>query len=79
MTEEDKGYRGHIGALQFAYDPGRDVLIIEGIRYHGDFFRGLSFQLAVNTPFQIVERKDGVLSVQRLSPQGNGGDEPRQL
>ena len=28
--------------LQFEYDPAKDVMTIEGVRYGGDMFRGLA-------------------------------------
>ena len=54
------------GPLQLDYDRERDIVVIEGVRYAGDFFRQLADGLPVGMPFVIVSRKDGVLAVQEL-------------
>jgi len=49
--------------LNYSYDPGTDVMTIEGIRYSGDVFRGLGFKQAIpiGSRIFIEDRHDGVV------------------
>jgi hypothetical protein len=48
-----------VPALNFEYDPDRDVLTIEGIKYSGHLFRGFGLETPVGQPVEIVRREDG--------------------
>lgn len=50
------------------YDWYTDVITIEGMRYSGDLFREFGGGLAVGEYFQLIERKDGLITIRRLSP-----------
>jgi hypothetical protein len=52
--------------LDFSYDDWRDILTVEGAQYSGDLFRALARGLQLNQPFMIIERKDGVVTIQTL-------------
>ncbi len=58
-------------ALRFSYDNQRDELIIEGVRYSGDLFRGLGFgPTPAGRWLRIVKIDDGVVTIQeRLEDQ----------
>ena len=49
--------------LNFSYDPVNDILTVEGIKYSGEMFRMLGFQLMVGGHFSLDERYDGILTV----------------
>lgn len=53
--------------LRVLYRQDRDVLEVEGIAYHGTVFRGLGRLLPEGTPFRLVKREDGVLTIEDLS------------
>ena len=51
--------------LAYQYDQDTDVLTVEGLKYAGALFR--EFGVApIGTTLRIVERKDGVVTVQRV-------------
>ena len=52
--------------LEYTVYPDKEIVEIEGIRYHYDFFRHLGKMLAINVPFKIVKRKGGVLSIRKI-------------
>jgi hypothetical protein len=53
--------------LKIDYDFETDVVTIEGIRYAGGLFRGLGIGgLEPGTALRIVNRDDGVLTVEQL-------------
>lgn len=47
-------------------DPVGDTIEIHGIKYAGQLFRSLGGLLPTNTPFQVVRRDDGVLTIEDL-------------
>lgn len=50
--------------LHFSYDKESDIITIEGVRYAGEFFRGLSEHgINLNVPFVITERSDSVVAI----------------
>ena len=50
--------------LNFSYDYSKDVMTIDGIKYSGELFRGLAFKIVEDEYFQIIERENGVITVQ---------------
>lgn len=44
-------------------DDQNDLLIVNGAKFAGDLIRGLTEVLEVGKTFQIIERKDGVITV----------------
>jgi hypothetical protein len=47
----------------------KEVIKIEGINYSFDLFRGLGIgkcSIALNQPFKILKRKDGVIVIERI-------------
>ena len=47
--------------LEYEYDAVNDVLVVEGVRYHGDFFRVLAYPYTDSV--YSFETKDGVVTV----------------
>lgn len=45
------------------YDEDTDVMEIHGIEYSGEVFRQLGEFLPIDTPFKLVKREDGVLTI----------------
>jgi hypothetical protein len=69
MTPERK----RMTPLNFSYNEFADVLTVEGIHYSGGIFREWSERgLAVNEPFFIFRRRDGVLDIGRGTPPKKG-------
>jgi hypothetical protein len=62
-------YAGPLPKLSAHFDTPTDVLTIAGIRYHGEVFRQLGGALPVGAEFKLVNREDGVLTIQNLSQQ----------
>ena len=58
--------------LQVSYDAAQDVLTVEGHRYAGEFFRNFA-TLPLDRPMRIVNRQDGVVTVEELSVAGELG------
>jgi len=54
--------------LKFHYDAEKDIMEIEGIKYHGDLFRawGQDELLPIDVPFVIKKRTDGVLHIEEV-------------
>jgi hypothetical protein len=53
--------------LKYKYDPFADVLTVEGIKYHGDFFRALGSALNTGDIFRFMNReKDGSVTIQTI-------------
>ncbi len=53
--------------LNFYYDDRKDLMTIEGINYSGDLFRAWGEGgMELGTLFRITDRKDGVISVERV-------------
>lgn len=52
--------------LAVRYDPVRDELVIEGMRYSGEFFRGLGGAFPTGERLQIISREHGTVAFQRL-------------
>ena len=52
--------------LEYTVYPDKEIVEIEGIRYHYDFFRYLGKMLAINVPFKIVRRRDKTLTIRRI-------------
>ena len=53
--------------LNFSYGSDSDILTIEGMRYSGDLFRAFAHGgLRLNTPFEIIKRKDGVVMISEV-------------
>ena len=46
--------------LQFEYDPAKDVLTVEGVRYNADMFRGLA-SLSEHDMLTIKRSGNGLL------------------
>jgi len=47
----------------------KQVVKIEGINYSFDLFRGFGTGrsgIALNQPFQVIERKDGVIVIEKI-------------
>ena len=62
--------------LNFSYEAEEDVMIIEGIKYSGDFFRFMAISGPSDQAFRIKERnEDGVLVLEKvpLAPTQEGG------
>jgi hypothetical protein len=55
--------------LSSHYDEKDDVLVINGIRYSSDVFRQFGGMLPVGAEFKLMNREDGVLTIQNLSQQ----------
>jgi hypothetical protein len=53
-------------------DDAADVITIYGIRYSGELFRGLGFDLRPDQSFQIVKREDGVITI-KVTRESAGG------
>ena len=52
--------------LEISYDAASDLLIIDGIRYSGELFRGFA-HLELGTWFRIIDRDDGVITLNQPS------------
>jgi hypothetical protein len=52
--------------LRFEWDGPTDTVTIEGIKYAAQLFRDLGGILPVGRMFTVVERQDGVLTIQQL-------------
>lgn len=53
--------------LDFHYDEQRDILTVEGINYSGEMFREFGIHgLELGTAFQLIERHDGAIILERL-------------
>ncbi len=53
--------------LAFAYDPVEDIMVIEGVRYSGSFFRELGNNgIAVGEAFTIQRREQGLVTIARF-------------
>ena len=61
-----------MNTLQHEYDERLDVLTVEGVKYSGSLFRALSFGAAIGDWLQVVERKDGVITLR--SKRASDGD-----
>jgi len=51
----------------------KQVVNIEGINYSFDLFRGFGIGrsgLALNEPFQIIRREDGVIAIKKIKKTG---------
>lgn len=48
-------------------DDAADVITIYGIRYSGELFRGLGFDLRPGRSFRILKRENGVVTI-RVEP-----------
>ena len=57
-----------IYTLDFEYDGRIDLVTIEGIKYSGELFRAFAVGgLAVGEHLKIIEREDGVITLQRIT------------
>ena len=54
----------HTRAMSVQYDEAADVLTVNGVRYSGCFFRGLSVIRPSERTFRIMKRGDGVVTLQ---------------
>ncbi len=64
-------------SLHFSYDEATDVLTIEGIKYHGDFFRVMSISGPSDKLFKIVAKSDdGGLTIKAITEWGEENDKP---
>jgi len=55
--------------LNVRQDVKKQVVKIEGINYSFDLFRGFGTGrsgIALNQPFQVIERKDGVIVIEKI-------------
>jgi hypothetical protein len=54
-------------------DDEADIVTLYGIRYSGEIFRGLGFDLRPGQSFKILKREDGVITIQtaRDEPQAH--------
>lgn len=52
--------------LKFKDYPEKQMIEIEGIKYAYVVFKEFGGGLKLNTPFEIIERKDGVITINRL-------------
>jgi len=48
------------------YDALTDTLTIEGVKYSGELFRQFAQAMPIGTPFRIVKRENGEVTVERL-------------
>lgn len=55
--------------LNIKDDPTRGIVEIEGLRYSYELLQGLADVIPLNRTFKIIERKDGVITVQALEIQ----------
>jgi len=57
--------------LKIKQNPINGIIEIEGIRYSYEFFRNLAgtgeSAFKLNEPFKIIERKDGVITGERIA------------
>ena len=49
-------------SLKYRDYPEKQFIEIEGIKYSHEMFKGLGGMLPLNVPFEITERKDGVIT-----------------
>ena len=56
--------------LEFSYNAEHDIITIEGINYSGEMFRAFG-SIKLNTPFQIISRENGSITVQQLPQKEN--------
>ena len=65
----ETGWGSDLKRLRVKQDVKKQVVKIEGINYHFDLFRGFGTGrsgLALNRPFKIIKRKDGVIAVEEI-------------
>lgn len=56
-----------IKELNIEYKQKQDEVIIEGVRYSGEFFRSLSKDgISIGEPFVILKRRDGILTIKSI-------------
>jgi len=54
--------------LKFKDYPEKQVIEIEGINYSYELFKGFGGELKLYEPFVVIERKKGIISINRLGP-----------
>lgn len=55
------------GALDIAYDQTADVVVIDGIRYSGGFFRAFAYGIQEGQLFEFVRREpDGTVMLRTV-------------
>lgn len=55
------------GPLEIAYEPLADIVTVEGMKYSGDFFRGMAYVLQAGMLFEFVKRgRDGVIELRHV-------------
>jgi len=65
----DTGWGDDLKRLNIRQNVKKQVVKIEGINYHFDLFRGFGTGrsgIALNQPFQVIERKDGVIVIEKI-------------
>lgn len=53
--------------LNVEYLQDVDQLVVEGVRFSGDFFRDLAKSLPVGIMFFLEKREDGVIVIRRVA------------
>ena len=65
--------------LKVKQDDASRIIEIEGIRYAYEFFKGLGqCGFTLHTPFVILERNDGVITVEVVPHEGNDDEEKEE-
>lgn len=55
------------GALEIAYDQAADIVVIDGIRYSGGFFRAFAYGIQEGQLFEFVRREpDGTVTLRTV-------------